>query len=113
MNDFLQITGLSTKTRIGVYAWEQQILQPILIDLQIPIEVSTCKDSLERTIDYEKLCLGITEYVESNRFTLIETLAESLADLIKKTYSVPSITVSVTKPLAIKNAQKVTVTLKR
>ncbi len=111
--DTLQISALLVKTHIGIHDWEQRILQRLLIDLTIQIDLSTCHNELEKTIDYDKLCHRVTTYLESNQFSLIETVAECLATLIKEEFKVNALTVSVSKPHAIKNAGNVSVTITR
>ncbi|KTC77079.1 dihydroneopterin aldolase [Legionella brunensis] len=111
--DILQIKGLSVLTRIGVYAWEQQILQRLLIDISIPSNFSACQDDIANTVDYDKLCHQVTTYVELNSFHLIETVAENVANLIKQEFNVPQLTISVSKPHAIKNASDIRVTVTR
>jgi len=111
--DKLDITALSVNTKIGVHAWEQRIEQRLLIDITIPQDVSHCQDKLVNTIDYEKLCQQVTSYVESNQFALIETVADSVAILIKDEFAVNQLTVRVAKPHAIKNAGNVAITVER
>ena len=113
MNDSLQITALSVATQIGIHAWEQQIKQKLLLDITIPVDLSTCNNELANTIDYDALCQQVTTFVESNAFTLIETVAERVAQLIKDAFNVASLTVSVSKPHAIKNAGNIGVTIRR
>ena len=111
--DILHITALRTQTHIGVHAWEQAILQNLIFDIRIPTDISTCKDQLENTIDYATLSKVVTTYVESNHFKLIETVAEQVAQLIKNEFKVKDITLTVSKPQAIKNAANVSVTISR
>ncbi|WED43491.1 dihydroneopterin aldolase [Legionella cardiaca] len=111
--DILQIKGLSVLTRIGVYTWEQQISQRLLIDISIPGNFSACNDDLSNTIDYSKLCQQVTTYVETNAFQLIETVANNVATLIKNEFNVSELTISVSKPHAIKNASDIRVTVTR
>jgi dihydroneopterin aldolase len=111
--DSLHIKGLTVATRIGVYAWEQQIEQRLLIDITIPADFSACDDLLAKTVDYDKLCQQVTTYVESNAFQLIETVADRIAHLIKTEFKVEQLSVSVSKPHAIKNAANIQVTVTR
>ena len=113
MIDTLRISALSINTRIGVHAWEQRISQKLLLDITIPVDLSTCHDTLANTIDYDALCKYVTEFVESRAFTLIETVAEQVAQLIKETFNIAQLTVSVSKPHAVKNAGNVCVTITR
>lgn len=111
--DNLHIEGLTVNTQIGVHAWEQQITQPLLIDISLPIEVSDCADDLAKTIDYDKLCRLVSTYVESRSFRLIETVANQVADLIKQEFAINQLSVTVSKPQAIKNAANVKITVLR
>ncbi|MFZ4077736.1 MAG: dihydroneopterin aldolase [Legionellaceae bacterium] len=109
----LTITELRTKTRIGVYAWEQKIDQTLLIDLDIPLDLTLVNNELKNTLDYSQLCETITTFVESNTFELIETAAEQIASLVKSRFNLTHLTLRVSKPNAIANARNVSVTLLR
>ncbi len=111
--DSLQIKGLSVSTRIGVHAWEQQIEQRLLLDITIPSDFSGCNDLLSNTVDYDQLCQKVTHFVESNAFQLIETVADRIANLIKTEFKIAQLSVSVSKPHAIKNAANIQVTVNR
>jgi len=111
--DMLHISALRIMTHIGVHAWEQRILQPLLLDIKIPVDLSTCNDTLANTIDYDALSSRVTTLVESNAFVLIETVAETVAECIKKEFHINALTLSVSKPNAIKNAGNVSVTIER
>lgn len=113
MTDTLHITSLQTSTKIGVHDWEQNILQPLLLDITIPVNVNDCGEKLNNTIDYTQLSHVVLEHVESNSFALIETVAITVAELIKKTFHVNNVTVSVSKPFAVKEAKNVTITVHR
>lgn len=113
MKDSLRITALSVATQIGIHAWEQRITQKLLLDITIPVDLSTCNNELANTVDYEALCQLVTTFVESNAFTLIETVAEQVAQLVKDAFKVSALTVSVSKPHAIKNAGNICVTVNR
>ena len=113
MTDSLRISALRATTHIGVHDWEQRILQPLLLDICVPIDVSTCDNTLSNTIDYSALCQRITTFVESTTFQLIETVAEKVAQLIKDEWHATEVSVSVSKPHAVKNAGTISVTVKR
>ena len=113
MKDMLEITALSIKTHIGVHAWEQRILQQLLLNIRIPTDFTSCNNELANTIDYDQLCQQVTAFVESNTFTLIETVAENVAQLIKETFKITEVTISVSKPHAVKNAGNICVTITR
>ncbi|CDZ77688.1 Dihydroneopterin aldolase [Legionella massiliensis] len=111
--DSLHIKGLAVETHIGVHAWEQQILQRLLIDITIPADFSACEDELSKTIDYDRLCQLVTAYIETNSFQLIETVADKIANLIKTEFKIQQVSISVSKPHAIKNAANIQVNVTR
>lgn len=111
--DYLHIKGLTVATRIGIHDWEQQIKQRLSIDLSIPYDMSQCQDQIENALDYDKLCSLITQIVETQSFKLIETVAETVASLVKNSFDVSQISVSVSKPNAIKNAKDILVSIVR
>ena len=111
--DILHISALSTMTHIGIHEWEQRILQQLLVDIRIPIDVTTCNHQLANTIDYDQLCQCVTTFIETNTFLLIETVAENVAQLIKNEFQVKELSISVSKPHAIKNAGNICVTINR
>ena len=113
MNDNLRITALSVSTQVGIHAWEQRISQKLLLDITIPVDLSTCNNTLANTIDYDALCQQVTAFVESNAFTLIETVAEQVAQLIKEAFKITALSVTVSKPHAIQNAGNISVTINR
>lgn len=100
-------------THIGIHEWEQRILQQLLVDIRIPIDVTACNNQLANTIDYDQLCQRVTTFVETTSFSLIETVAEHVAQLIKTEFQVNELSVSVSKPHAIKNATNICVTINR
>lgn len=107
----IEVIGLVTNTTIGIHPWEQKILQKLVLDITIPLDISRCNNHLSNTLDYDALCQSVTEFVESNTFTLIETVANQVLELIKNRFSLPSVTVRVCKPHAIKNASNICVSV--
>ncbi len=113
MTDTLRISALSANTRIGIHAWEQRISQKLLLDITIPIDLNEFNNELANTLDYDALCQSVTTLLESQAFGLIETVAEQVASHIKNTFNVKQLTVSVSKPHAVKNAGNICVTITR
>lgn len=111
--DRIEILGLTIATTVGIYAWEKRIIQRLLLNIVIPTDLTGCADDITKTIDYSKLAELVTTFVESNSFNLIETVADNVATLIKKEFNLHQVTVSVSKPHAIKNAADVRVYVTR
>lgn len=113
MTDTLHISGLRILTHIGVYAWEQRIKQPLLLDITLFLSKRVEADALDQTLNYDALCQEITLLVESLHAALIETVAESVASFIKAHFSVMRVQITVHKPHAIRNASSVSISIER
>lgn len=100
----LEISALKIMTHIGIHAWEQQILQPLFIDITIDTDLTGVNDDINNALDYDSLCNMITEVVSNKSFKLIETVAHTVSTLIKENFSVHGIKVRVCKPHAVADA---------
>jgi len=113
MQDKLLIEGLRIPTTIGIYPWEQAIKQTVVFDIEIVLPATSISDDINRTIDYETLIQGLTDFVNTNTDKLIETLAEHTADYILETFNIKSLSLKLSKPHAIKSANNIAVRLSR
>ena len=111
--DTLSISGLKVPTRIGIYAWEQQIDQILSFDLKIPIDVTRCQDNLADGLDYAEVCHCITEFVRQQSFSLVEHVAEKVCDVLQNTFGLTQLSLTVTKLYAVKNAAAIQITVNR
>ena len=115
MQDIIYIKDLRVQTIIGIFGWEREVRQEVSIDLEM---VFDCKraaktDAFEDTIDYKKITKGIIKFVEESEFQLQETLAESIAALVKNEYKVNSLKLRISKPGALRHAEDVGVIIHR
>ncbi|NKB47606.1 MAG: dihydroneopterin aldolase [Legionellales bacterium] len=113
--DTITIHQLQVETFIGVYAWEQQIKQPVHFDLTLgtDIQTATVSDDIEDALNYADVAQRITEFTTDHRCQLVETLAHRVANLIFETFPVHWLKLTVTKPQAIENARAISVTIER
>jgi dihydroneopterin aldolase len=113
--DIIFIQGLLVKAFIGVAAWEQQIRQNIVLDLELKVDIAPAGKSsnLTDTVDYCELAKHITTFIEESHFVLLETLAEQVAEQILKHPLVQGVRLSVAKPFIIANAKQVGVVIER
>ena len=115
MKDIIYIKDLRVQTIIGIFDWERKVRQEVSIDLEMVFDCKKASktDAIEDTIDYKKITKGIIKFVEESKFQLQETLAESIAALVKKEYNVNSIKLRVSKPGALRHAEDVGVIIHR
>ena len=115
MQDIIYIKDLRVQTIIGIFGWEREVRQEVSIDLEMVFDCKRAakKDTIEDTIDYKKITKGIIKFVEESEFQLQETLAESIAELVKNKYKVNSLKLRVSKPGALRHAEDVGVIIHR
>ena len=115
MNDTLSIEGLKVDTIIGVYQWEREVKQSVIIDLVLETKSTSSglEDSIEFAVDYEAVSDMVSNLVQSSSFLLIETLAEAIAGKLLREFAIRSIRLKLSKPSAIQNAANVGITIER
>lgn len=113
--DKLFIRGLRLDTEIGVYEWEKNVKQPISLDIEVNTNATKPaeSDELEDALDYQTITDRVTEYINSKHFHLVETVAEQVADLLRKEFKVNWAKVQVSKLSAIKTVDSVGVVIER
>ena len=113
--DIVFIRDLKIQTVIGVFEWERSIKQTVAFDLEMAADntKAAATDQIEDALDYKSISDRVIEYVESNHFQLVETLAEKVAALIREEFSVPWVRLRLSKPGAIKPAKDVGVLIER
>jgi len=115
VKDIIYIKDLRVQTIIGIFGWEREVRQEVSIDLEMVFDFKRAAktDAIEDTIDYKKITKGIIKFVEESEFQLQETLAESIAALVKNEYKVNSLKLRISKPGALRHAEDVGVIIHR
>ena len=71
------------------------------------------KDTIEAATDYKSITKAIISFVEENKFELVETFAEKIAEMVIKKYKVKWIKLRVSKPGALRFSKDVGVIIER
>ena len=113
--DRICLNGIQASTIIGVYDWERQVRQNILLDLELTTDISrgASSDKMEDTLDYKQVCKELTGFVEGSSFMLLETLAEEAAALILDRFPVQRIQLKVCKQWALRQVKDVSIVITR
>ncbi|GHF79949.1 dihydroneopterin aldolase [Thalassotalea marina] len=113
--DKVFIQGLSIQTTIGFFAWEKEIKQTLVIDLEMGWDTSIAakNDELAKTLDYADISQQIDTFANDNPVDLLETLAERMAAFLMTTYAIPWLKLRINKPTAVHNAVSVGVEIER
>lgn len=113
--DTIFINELRIETRIGIYAWEQQVAQTIQLDLEIGLRGAHAaqSDRIEDTIDYATVVGEIKKLFAQQHFSLLEHAAESIAQLVIRDFKAPWLRVSIAKLAPLAGVRKLGITIER
>ena len=113
--DIVFIRGLKAKAVIGVFDWEKQIRQNLVLDLDLRADVAhaAASDTLEDAVDYKAISQRVVEFVEDSQYQLVESLAEAVARIVREEFAVSWVRVRIAKPFAVRTAQEVGVVIER
>lgn len=97
--DLIELRGLRALGICGALPEEQDRVQPIEVDLDVAADLRPAgrSDALDDTIDYGALAEAVDRVVTTERFTLLERLAERIAEVVLAVAGVDAVTVSVRK----------------
>jgi 7,8-dihydroneopterin aldolase/epimerase/oxygenase len=113
--DKIFIHALKTETIVGIFDWERQVKQTVLMDIEFSADIrkAALSDSIADTLNYKGVAKRVLTLVEASAFHLVETLAEHVAMLILEEFAVAWVRISLSKPGAIRNSKDVGVVLER
>ena len=113
--DIIFLHEFRIKIPIGIYPWERQIAQTIRLDLEIALPTSSsCQtDNFKDALDYSLIIKRIKETLTQKKFSLLEALAEHIAQIILIEFKSPWVKVSVAKLNAIRDIKELGVCIER
>jgi dihydroneopterin aldolase len=113
--DKIFIHALKTEAIVGIFDWERQVKQTVLMDLELSADIRTAalSDSIDDTVNYKRVAKRVLAFVAASQFHLVETLAEHVAMLMLEEFGVAWVGISLSKPGAIRNSRDVGVVLER
>jgi len=113
--DIIYLNDLKIETVIGIYDWEREIKQIVVLDLDMAADIrkAAASDAIEDTLNYKAVSKRLIEFVGASDFQLVETLAEEVANIIINEFGVPWVRVKVNKKGAVRYAGDVGVIIER
>jgi dihydroneopterin aldolase len=113
--DKIFIHALKTEAIVGIFDWERQVKQTVLIDIEFSADIrkAALSDSIDDTLNYKGVAKRVLAFVEASSFHLVEALAEHVAMLILDEFGVAWVRVSLSKPGALRKSRDVGVILER
>lgn len=113
--DKVQVEGLEVPTLVGVFDWEHEKPQPLIIDLEMTWSnaAAAASENLADALDYAAVSERVTTLIQARSWQLIETVAEQVAKLVLDEFGVAQVRVKVGKPQAVPQARTVAVEIIR
>ncbi len=113
--DKIFIHALKTEAVVGIFDWERQVKQTVLIDIEFSADIrkAALSDSIDDTLNYKRVAKRVMAFIEGSSFHLVETLAERVAMLVLEDFGVAWVRISLSKPGAIRSSRDVGVVLER
>jgi dihydroneopterin aldolase len=113
--DKIFIRALKTEAIIGIFDWERQVKQTVLIDIEMSADIrrAALTDSIGDTLNYKGVAKRVLAFVEASQFHLVETLAEHIAMLILEDFGTEWVGIVLSKPGAVRSSRDVGVALER
>jgi dihydroneopterin aldolase len=113
--DVVYLKDLRIETVIGIYDWERQIKQTVVLDIEMASDIAAAAatDNIEDALNYKSIAKRLIEFVGTSEFQLVETLAERIAQIIITEFGVPWLKLQVNKQGALRGARDVGVIIER
>ena len=111
----ITISKIKCQTQIGFLNVEQGNKQLVTVDVKIDYDEgkSPITDNYEDTLNYHPIVERITEYVEGNKFNLVEKVVHDVGKIVLEYDRVLSTEITVSKPEApVENIENFSVTKK-
>lgn len=113
--DIVFIEDLRIETIIGIYDWEREIRQLVSIDLEMAADNRrpAATESIDDALNYKAVAKRLIQFVGESEFQLVETMAESIAEIIIEEFAVPWLRLRLSKPGAVTGSKAVGVIIER
>ena len=113
--DIVFIEALEIDTVIGIYDWERQITQKVVLDVEMAFDNRrpAASDDIVDTLNYKDVSKRLIAFVGESNFGLVESLAERCADIIREEFGVQWLRLKLSKPGAVTGSRAVGVIIER
>ncbi len=114
-SDVLYLHDLTADCIIGIWDWERQTRQTVILDLDMGVDIraAAASDDIHHTLDYKAVAKRVIGFIKTSEFHLVETLAERVAELVLREFPVPWLRLRLNKRGAIRGAGQVGLVIER
>jgi dihydroneopterin aldolase len=113
--DKIFIHALKTEAIIGIFDWERQVKQTVIVDVEMRFDIrkAALSDSIDDTLNYKRVAKRLLAFIEASQYHLVETLTEQIAMLILAEFDIAWVRVALSKPGAIRSSRDVGIIVER
>ncbi|MEN8214688.1 MAG: dihydroneopterin aldolase [Pseudomonadota bacterium] len=113
--DIVFLRDLRIDTIIGIYEWERQIRQVVVLNVEMATDVAraAATDHIDDTLNYKAVAKRLIQFVSESDFQLVETLAEECARIIREEFDVSWVRLTLNKKGAVRGADGVGIIIER
>lgn len=113
--DIIFLGGLEIDTIIGIYDWEREKRQTVILDIEMAFDIQKAAetDDIQYTLDYKTVSDRIISFVKESQFLLVERLISEIAKIIRTEFNVPWVKITLNKKGAIGNGIDVGIMIER
>ena len=113
--DIIYLNDLRIDTVIGIYDWERQTKQTVILDIQMAADIrkAASSDTIEDTVNYKAVAKRLFSFVGESEFQLVETLAERVCDILLNEFDIPWCRLQLNKQGALRGVRDVGIIIER
>ena len=113
--DIIYLNDLRIDTVIGIYDWERQTKQTVILDIQMGTDIrrAAASDSIDDTLNYKAVAKRLFSFVGDSELELVETLAEKITEILMEEFNIPWVRLQLNKQGALRGVRDVGVIIER
>lgn len=115
MSDSILIEGLVVETIVGVYDWEREVTQVLVVDLEMAWDnrIPGASDDVADALDYAAVSALVEQCLKALKPKLLEHGAEVLAERLQREFGIGWLRLTLRKPGAVPAARSVGACIER
>ncbi|RLK48219.1 dihydroneopterin aldolase [Alkalispirillum mobile] len=113
--DTVFLREIRLETTIGVTAWERQVRQTLLLDLDLGTDTRPAaeSDDIQAAVDYAAVARFVQALAAEGECQLLETLAEHIADELRTQFGLPWVRLRLSKSGILPQCRTVGICIER
>lgn len=113
--DIIFLRDLRIETIIGIYDWERETRQTVVLDIEMSTDVAraAASDDIKDALNYKDIAKRLIKFVGESQYQLVETLAEECAHIIRNEFDVQWVKLQINKQGAVSGSKDVGVLIER